>query len=61
MNPDNDTTIPPTEWLAAVRETAKRRFGDKHGQPVDERIDDRQQPQPAICTQLRLTVDLEAT
>jgi hypothetical protein len=26
MTPDNETTEPPAEWLAAVSEAAKRRY-----------------------------------
>jgi len=47
MTTDTDTVAAPAEWLAAVREAAKRRYRDEHGQPVDASVDDRQQPEPA--------------
>jgi hypothetical protein len=46
MTTDTDTVAAPAEWLAAVREAAKRRYRE-HGQPVDASVDDRQQPEPA--------------
>src|ERR1700736_4641054 len=47
MTTDTDTIPAPPEWLAAIREAAKRRYRDEHGQPVDASVDDRKQPEPA--------------
>jgi hypothetical protein len=42
MKPDNDA-----EWLAAIREAAKLRFGAPDEKPVDASAGERQQPAPA--------------
>jgi hypothetical protein len=46
MTTDTDTVAAPADWLAAIREAAKRRYRDEHGQP-DASVDDRQRPEPA--------------
>ena len=46
MTTDTDTVAAPAEWLAAIREAAKRRYRDERGRP-DASVDDCQQPDPA--------------
>src|SRR6266478_6512610 len=47
MTTDTDTVAAPAEWLAAIREAAKRRYRDEQGQPVDASVAEHQQPEPA--------------
>jgi len=47
MTTDSDTVAAPADFLAEVREAAKRRYRDENGRPVDASVDDRQQPAPA--------------